>query len=385
MKKKIIYISAGAIFAFAGVILLIWLLSGDKIGPATVAPEKTITYPKAATAKAEATTVTQWYEAVGTVVSKNQARIEPRIAGQVVEIRVQAGDPVKKGDLLVRIDDERLLSRLSQARQQLQASIARRDEALQAVNSARAAFSRAESSYNRIKKFYEAEAATKQELEEIQSAYLQAEAALKRARQGVSGAESGVLLAREMVREAEIAHGYTDINAPADGSILKRLVDPGDMAAPGLPVLILQTAGGLQLEASVRESLISTVRSGDILNVRLSALDKTVKAEIDEIVPSIDPLTRTFLLRADLPESQYVYPGMYGKLLIPYLEIPVILVNQKAVRRVGQLELVTVKTEDGWQRRCVKTGKLHGDRVEILSGLSGHETVLIEEPGKNGK
>jgi multidrug efflux pump subunit AcrA (membrane-fusion protein) len=157
------------------------------------------------------------------------------------------------------------------------------------------------------------------------------------------------------------------------------------MAAPGKPLLIMRADGGMQLEASVREGLMSTIRPNDVLKVRLSSLGRTVEAVIDEIIPSIDPLTRTFLVKAGLPESEDVYPGMYGKLLIPYRKVPVILVPQKAVRRVGQLELVNVKTKDGWHRRCVKTGKIHGDRVEILSGLEGQETVLIQEPGENDR
>ncbi|MBS0014000.1 MAG: efflux RND transporter periplasmic adaptor subunit [Desulfobacterales bacterium] len=385
MKKKHIYMSIGAGLAAAGVILLIWLLSGDKIVPGKTAPEKAAACPDGATVRAGLTTVTEWYEAVGTVVAKNQARIEPRVAGPVMEVRVQAGDPVKKGDLLVRIDDDRLDSRRSQARQQLQTAIARRGEAVQAVNSAQAAFARAESDYNRIKKFYKSGAATKQDLEEARAGFLRAKAALERSRKALSGAKSGVKLAEEMVREAEIALGYTEINAPADGRILKRFVDPGDMAAPGKPVLILHAAGGLQLEANVREGLMDTVRPGDVRNVRLSAAGRTVAAVIDEVVPAVDPRTRTFRVKADLPEVQGAYPGMYGKLLIPYMEISVILIPQNAVRRVGQLELVAVKTQDGCQRRFIKTGKVHGDQVEVLSGLSGHETLIAQEPGKNGR
>jgi RND family efflux transporter MFP subunit len=322
---------------------------------------------------------------VGTVAAKNQARIEPRVAGPVMEVRVKAGDRVKKGDLLVRIDDNRLDSRLSQARQQLQTAISRRGEAAQAVNSAQAAFSRAESDYNRIKNFYQSGAATKQDLEAAQAGFLRAKAALERSRKALSGADSGEKLAKEMVHEAEIALGYTEIRAPAEGRILKRLVDPGDMAAPGKPVLIVQAAGGLQLAANVREGLMDAVRPGDVRNIRLSAAGRTVEAVIDEIVPSVDPRTRTFLVKAGLPEVQGVYPGMYGKLLVPYMEIQAILIPQKAVRRVGQLELVSVKTEDGWQRRYIKTGKVYGDQVEVLSGLSGRETLLTQEPGNNGR
>lgn len=379
-KKKKIYLFSGVAIAIVALVFLYWFFSADKVGPGTVAPEKVRTYPEADTARAEIKTVTEWYDAVGTVVPRTQARIEPQVAAQVTEVLVQAGESVKKGDLLVRLEDERMTSKLSQAQQSLQSAIAQREQARQAVNAAKAAFSQAESAYERVKKFYDAQAATEQEFEQARSQFLQAKAALQRAEDGLSGAAAGIRLAEDMVQEARIGLSYTEIVAPADGEVLKRLVDPGDMAMPGKPVLLLRTAGGLQLEANVRESLINKVRPGDSRNVRLTTIDKTVEAVINEIVPFIDPQTRTFLVKADLPDIAEAYPGMYGKLMIPYIEVPVILIPRQAVRQVGQLQLVMVKTAEGWQERYIKTGNVYDHKVEVLSGLSGEETVLVKEP-----
>lgn len=383
-KKKKIFLLSSIGIALAAVILWLWFFSADKVGPGTVEPEKKPISSEAVTVRAEITTVTQWYNAVGTVVPKIQARIEPQVAAQVMEVLVQAGDPVEKGDLLVRLEDDRFNAKLSQARQSLQAAISQRDMAGQRVHAAEAAFAEADSSYKRIVNFYDAQAATEQELEQARSRFLQAQAARQRAKDGLSGAAAGIRLAEEMVHEASIALSYTHIVAPAKGMVLKRLVDPGDMASPGKPLLILREAGGLQLEANVRESLINSVRPGDLRKVQLSTLNKTVEATIDEIVPFIDPLTRTFLVKAGLPEAAGVYSGMYGKLLIPYAEVPVILIPYQAVRRVGQLELVMVKGTDGWQERSIKTGNMYDGKIEILSGLSGNETVLVEEPETHG-
>ncbi len=182
-----------------------------------------------------------------------------------------------------------------------------------------------------------------------------------------------------MVEEAEISLSYATITAPADGVVLKRLVDPGDMAMPGKPLLLLRTAGGLQLEASVRERLINKIAPGDSRTVYLTSIDRKVVAVIDEIVPFIDPQTRTFLVKANLVETEGIYPGMYGKLLIPYRDVEVILLPQQAVRKTGQLELVLVKSAKAVERRYVTTGNMHEDKIEILSGLDGGETVLVQE------
>ncbi len=331
------------------------------------------------TATVEVQTITEWYDAVGTVVPKTQARIEPRIAAQVNEVLVQAGDEVERGEPLIQLEDDRLMSKLSQARQSLQSAISRREQARQGVNSAEAAFSQAKSAFARIERFYEAQASTEQEFEEARSRFLQAQAALQRAEDGLSGAAIGVRLAEEMVEEATIALAYATITAPAAGKILKRLVDPGDMAMPAKPLLILRTAGGLQLEASVREGLMGTIRLGDTRSVELPTIGRTVDATVAEIVPFIDPLTRTFLVKASLPEAESIYPGMYGKLLIPVADTQVILVPRAAVRQIGQLELVLVGGEgDSVERRFIKTGRLHDDKFEVLSGLNGGEQVLLE-------
>jgi multidrug efflux pump subunit AcrA (membrane-fusion protein) len=76
---------------------------------------------------------------------------------------------------------------------------------------------------------------------------------------------------------------------------------------------------------------------------------------------------------------------MYGKLMIPYAEASVVLIPRAAVQQVGQLELVTVQTEAGWQRRYIKTGDVYDDHIEVLSGLSGGEVVLLKEPAENGR
>jgi HlyD family secretion protein len=330
------------------------------------------------TATVEVQTITEWYDAVGTVVPKTQARIEPRIAAQVNDVLVQAGDEVEQGELLIQLEDNRLTSKLSQARQSLQSAIARREQARQGVNSAEAAFSQAKSAFTRIERFYQAQASTEQEFEEARSRFLQAKAALQRAEDGLSGAAAGIRLAEEMVEEATIALTYCSITAPTAGKILKRLVDPGDMAMPGKPLLILRTAGGLQLEASVREGLMGRIRLGDTRSVELPTIGRTVDATVAEIVPFIDPLTRTFLVKASLPEAEDTYPGMYGKLLIPVADIQVILVPRTAVRQIGQLELVLVSEGDSVERRFIKTGRLHDDTFEVLSGLNGGEQVVLE-------
>lgn len=329
--------------------------------------------------KASKQTVTQWYEAVGTVRPRTESSIEAQITAQVMDVKVRPGDKVKKGQLLVSLDNRQFLSRLDQAKQGLKGASAGKNQAGQTIVAAKAAFKQAEADFKRIKKYFKSQAATSQQLEQAQSAYLQAKAGLSRAKEAMTGTGAGIKQAQEVIKEAEIALGFTKIIAPEDGEVLKRTVEPGDLALPGKPLIILQTAGNLRLEAYVREGLIRKVAPGTKLQVYISTLDKTTDAIVEEIVPYADPQTRTFLVKSSLPAISGVYPGMFGKLLIPVEEQEIVMIPKNAVRNVGQLELVLVKEKDGIKTRYVKTGKKTGENVEILSGLSGDEIIVVKE------
>jgi RND family efflux transporter MFP subunit len=178
-----------------------------------------------------------------------------------------------------------------------------------------------------------------------------------------------------VVGESTIALDYARITAPEAGVVLGRFVEPGDLALPGKPLITLRTKDSLRLEAHVREGLIAKVAPKDQLKVEIGTLAQTVMAEVEEIVPYADPDSRTFVVKAALPDIAGLYPGMFAKLLIPVRTQEVVLVPAAAVRRVGQLELIFVKKGQHWRSRFVKSGRRIGDEVEILSGLSGKETI----------
>jgi RND family efflux transporter MFP subunit len=334
---------------------------------ATQAPKHTV--------EATLTPVVQTYEAVGTIRPETETIIEAQVTAQIREIAVAPGTSVTKGDLLIRLDSRQLSSRLDQAREGENAAVAAKKQARQAQVAAQAGFEQAKAAYERTQKYHAAEAATAQQLEEARAGYLTAEAGVSRATQALAAAESGIRQAREVVKEAEIALGYAELQAPETGEVLKKMAEPGDLAHPGKPLMVLRTSRRLILEAYVREGLIGTVRPGDTLTVELKTLERDVQAEVKEIVPYADPKTRTFLVKATLPFVEGLYPGMYGKLRVPLDTVDVITLPADAVKRVGQLELVLVKDPEGWKRRYIRTGDRIGDDVEVLSGLKAGETV----------
>ena len=380
-KKTVIQIALFVVLGAGGFLAAAFtfdFFAGEPIEPGFVESEKSSGAAEPSkTAEAEIRKIQEWYEAVGTVRPRTEASIEAQIMAQVMDIRVKPGDRVAKDDLLVILDSRQLDSRLDQAREGLKSAVSNQKQAKQSVAAAEAAFNQAKADFKRVQSYFESEAATQQQLEQARSAFLQAEAGLKRTLEGQKSAEAGIEQARQVVREAQIALGHTQLKAPESGEVLKRLAEPGDLALPGKPLLVLQTAGMLRLEAYVREGLIGRIAVGDSLPVEIRALDRRIDAVVEEIVPYADPQSRTFLVKAAVAAEPGLYPGMFGKLLIPVREHVAVLLPEKAIRKVGQLDLVRVKMEAGWRTRFVKTGKIVEDKVEVLSGLSGNETVAV--------
>ena len=342
-------------------------------------------YEPGATAVAERAVLPRLFDAVGTVQAKTDIRVEAQVTGRVLEVLVRPGDRVAKGDRLVVLDSRASRTRMERSKQAQSSAQSMTAQARDALDAAKAAYTKAESTYRRMSTLFDQKVVTAEEVEKAESAYLQAKAALSRARQGVAAAEAQAREAAKVVQEAEIDLGYTTITAQEAGEVAKRLVEPGDLAFPNKELLTLHTGGAMHLEAMVRETLIGRVKLGDTLSVVITALsDKTpLTGVVQEIEPLADPVTRSFLVKVRLPDRPGLYPGMFGRLLVPLGERETVLVPREAVRRVGQLETVMVESGGAWHPAYVRTGRAVDGKVEILSGLSGGETVGLSMEGVN--
>ncbi len=359
--------------------------------PAVQAPDREVT--------AQSRDIVEWYEAVGTIRPKTETTVESQVQAKILDVKVRPGQTVDKGELLVILDDRELAARAERANQAVSSARASRNQAREAIASAKAAFDNAQADNRRIKTLFASRTVTAQEMDRSEAEFLRAQSALEQARDGFEAAEGQAAQAEKALEEATIAAGHARIHAQAAGEVVARQAEPGDLALPGKPLLILHTGRALLLEALVREGLISRVKLGDAFPVRVAALavpgaapelaggpdangSGGLSAVVEEIVPTADPLTRTFLVKAALPETPGLYPGMFGRLFIPLGTRQAVVVPRNAVRRVGQLEMVTVKDGDRSGNYAVKTGQsLDGGYVEILSGLTGNETLLV--PGRD--
>ena len=293
-------------------------------------------------------------QSAGTVRAKVETAISPVVTATISSITVRSGDQVKQGEVVVRLDSRELKARAQQARQ--------------AVVAAKAIQARAEKDFKRMQNIYKADS----------GAISRAE--LDRAQAAVSTSQAQLLRAQRQEDEAKTALSYSILTAPIAGRVVERYADPGDTARRGEPLLRMYDPGTLRLEASVRESVASKLDKDQQLSVRIDALEKEFAGHVDEIVPSADPGSRSFLVKVNLEASAGLYPGMFGRLMVPIGQIDRIYIPQNAVTRVGQLDFVIVKTSAGAVRRYVRLGEeAADDRVEAVSGLSAGDQILISK------
>jgi membrane fusion protein, multidrug efflux system len=276
-------------------------------------------------------------EVVGTVRATRSATIAPLLGGTVAEIRVGLGSSVRAGDVLVRLSASDVAARLEQTR----------------VTSAQA------------------------ERDRNRATFLREQGAISVAQFEATMSQWSVARARQA--EASSIAERTVLRAPFAGVITSKVANVGDTALPGQPLLVLEMPSALRFEAQVPERAGEGLAVGDRLPVRLEGLDRDLEGRIAEIRPASDDATRTRLFKIDLPETPGLRPGRFGRALVAGGQAIAVIVPSEAVVRRGQLETVYVVESGVAHLRLVRSVREREGRVEISSGLSGGETVVLAQ------
>ena len=292
--------------------------------------------------------------AAGTLRAKVETVISPIITATISSIAVWAGDEVNAGDVLATLDARELQARV--------------DQAQQAVVAARARLAQTKKDLARVRRIMKADpgAVSKAERDRLQTT--------------LSTARAELVRLQRQTDESRTALSHSKLMAPIAGRIVERLADPGDTARAGEPLLRMYDPNTLRLEASIRESVASKLSKGQALTAEIDALKRQYPVVVDEIVPSADSGSRSFLVKVSLADGTGLYPGMFGRLMIPIGQVETIFIPAGAVTRVGQLDFVMVKTDQGAVRRYVRLGEPGpDDRVEVISGLKPGDQIFINK------
>jgi RND family efflux transporter MFP subunit len=319
--------------------LLMVVLTGCRQNPAA---GKSPSLPplRVRTAVVESRPRTVVEEVMGSVRSRRHASVEAKVMGKVESMFVVPGQEVKPGEVLAELDAKDIKARLDQMR-------AIREQASQ--------------EYRRAASLLKETAVSQQEFDLAQSKARVAEAA---------------------VVEAETTVGYARIVAPFSGVVTRKLAEVGDLAAPGKSLLELEDPLALRLEADVPEALMGRIKIGDKLAVRLGSSTNELEGITSEITPVVDPGSRTFLVKLDLPQVEGVRTGQFGRVQVPVGEGAALRVPLAAVIQRGQMELAFVVQEGRAHLRLIKTAKHIGGEVEVVAGLEANEQIVIDQAGE---
>ena len=320
------------------------------------------------------------YEATGTVRARTAAVLSSRVMAYVQQVAVQVGDRVREGQLLVTLDSEDLQANLRRA-EAGEAEV--RDaipEADNGVAAAKANLDLAQSTYRRMEELMTKKSISNQEFDEASARLKSAQAGYDMARAKRSQLDSKLAQVQQEVRAAKIMRDYARISAPFAGVITAKSVDPGNLAAPGAPLLTIEREGDYRLEAPVDESKLPFVKTGQMVDVALEALDRHLSARVSEIVPAVDASSRAYTVKIGLPALANLRSGMFGRAYFPIGMRKVVTIPAPALAEHGQLQSVFVAENGCARNRLVTTGKRVSGAVEVLSGLNEGENVISPVP-----
>jgi multidrug efflux system membrane fusion protein len=366
-----------AIAAFLALMLLLTGCGGesaDKIADTLVPP-----------LRVETVTVAEidWpstYEATGTVRAKTTVTISSKLMGYAREVRAQIGDRVREGQPLVVLDARDLETSETRAVAGLDELKSAIPEAESAVALARSQLDLAQVTFHRIQDLLDKRSITNQEYDEASARLKAAQATL-----GMASARRKQLSAKlsqieQEIRSAGIQRGYSQIVAPFAGIVITKSIDLGALAVPGAPLFTIEREGAYRLEASVTESRLALARVGNNVSVTIDGIDRTFSARVAEVVPAVDSATRTGIVKIDLPSHPELRSGLFGRARFDTGERKVLTVPSAGVMERGQLLSVYIAENGIAHTRLVAIGAKVNDKVEVLSGLTPGERVIVPIP-----
>lgn len=303
------------------------------------------------TATVEATAVTEQSRYSGTIRGARRVPLSTKMMGTVTQLDVEEGDRVATGDVLVRVRSQNVQAQKRQVQARLQ--------------EAKAALDNAETNFERIEALYQQESATEKEFDDARTAYERAQARVE--------ALEGQL------DEIEDTLTYATLTAPIDGYVVEKQSEEGALAAPGRPLLVVETIDEMKAVVQVPSADINRFAVGDSVTVEVGAAgDERRTGVVTQVNPAGNYASRQFSVQVRLgrTDDPALKSGMYAQVLLPTDETTALTVPESAIVEQGQLTgLYTVKNGDVLLR-WVRTGKHYGDRVEILSGLTEGETYV---------
>jgi multidrug efflux pump subunit AcrA (membrane-fusion protein) len=343
----------------------------------------------------------QFFEATGSLAGDQQTDVAPQTSGKVVEVGVDIGSAVKRGQMLVKLDDTELKLRVTQSQAQVdqaRASVRQAEERIglrpgqsfdplrvAEVAAAKVALDLADKNLKRAEKliesgdvsrsFYDQQKAQRDQLkEQYDSAIAQARqnyAAVEVARTNVANAEAQLALARKNL-------SYAFIPSPIDGFVSERTADLGEYVTPTQKVATIVRTNPLRVRIDIPEQAIPEVQVGQTVSATTSAWpDRNFSGRIARIAPSVTANSRTLSVEAEIENSSGILkPGQFATVrILQPKPVAAVLVPSRAVVSEAGVSRVYVIKDGRAEQRLVQLGQTEGDLIQVKTGVTADEKV----------
>ena len=319
------------------------------------------------------------FEAGGIVQARTTATLMARVLAPVRDVRAVPGDRVRAGQVLIVLDGRDLAAQARRARAEGAASDQDVIAAGAERQAAEAALALARATHARIAGLVSKRSATPQELDETTGALRAAEARAAAAAARAQAAIASVEAARAASEAADTTETFSRITAPFDGVVTEKMVEPGNMAAPGTPLMRIEDTARFRLDVRVDEARIGRVSPGAPVSVALDTGSddgaRVVDGTVTEVGRAADADVRSFLVKIELPADGRLRSGMFGRARFSTGPRRALTVPGSALVQRGQMTSVFVVEKDIARVRLVN---VRG--AEVLAGLSDGDVVIVKPP-----
>jgi RND family efflux transporter MFP subunit len=244
------------------------------------------------------------------------------------------------------------------------------------VSEAEGAYASAKKDYDRFNNLYQQQSATAKELDNATLQY--------------TSAKARWAAAKQMRTEVTANLSYGSLTAPFSGVVTQKLAEVGSVASPGIPILTIEQDGDFQVSAFIDESDISNIHLGDVANIQIKSTGKYLDGKIIQINPSSQFTGGQYIVKISIPQTarKDIYTGMFASVSIPVQDSMQVkndatLIPLAAIINHDELTGVyTVSINNTALLRWIRLGKVYGDKVEVISGLSKNEKFIQSSESK---
>lgn len=324
--------------------------------------------------------VPELFESGGVVRAAITAEVVSRVMAPVVSVPAVAGAQVPANAPLVVLEGRQLEAELQRAQAARRAAGQAGDVAKAQLERAQAQLTVAQKAFERVSNLRAKNSSTDQEVDRSRADFDAARADVQAAQSAVGQATAGLEAGVAAEAAAAVGASYVVLRAPFAGLVTETRIDPGSMAMPGTPLVVLEDPRRHRLEVRIDEARLGHVRVGQAVRVRLgqgaAGPASPLDGRVAEISRTLDG-AHTFTVKIDLPRDTSLRSGAFGTASFEGALRTAILIPSSSVVRRGQLTSVLVADGGRARMRLVQVGTARGDRLEVTTGLAPGDAVIV--------